>query len=182
MEPSWVKLGSSIWGFDSTAYGWRPEHPVFKISRIQQVNPDILKLRPPGWRYSGREHTITILRESNEGAAMWLPPSQRALPSSGLLDLAHWIENMCACGPPLIVVRRPDGRDFLHWRISEMKSSANPAPCAPGSHGPPAYCDSLHSASFSRTLQLILGQPISSLLQPIILIDCLCCFDCYKSW
>lgn len=38
------------------------------------------------------------------------------------------------------------------------KSSAQPAPCAPGSHGPPAYCDSLHFASSWRTLQLTLGQ------------------------
>ncbi|XP_024002780.1 protein Wnt-9b isoform X2 [Salvelinus sp. IW2-2015] len=42
-------------------------------------------------------------------------------------------------------------------RISEMKSSVDPSSCALGSQGPPAYCDSLSSASSSRTLQHILG-------------------------
>lgn len=44
-------------------------------------------------------------------------------------------------------------------RISEMKSSVDPSSCALGSQGPPAYCDSLSSASSFRTLQHILGQP-----------------------
>lgn len=84
---------------------------------------------------------------------------------------------VCVHVGPLKEVRRPDGRDFLRWRISEMKSSANPAPCAPGSHGPPAYCDSSRSASSSRTLQLILGQSLCFLILPITLIDCLLCFE-----
>ncbi len=143
---------------------------------ITQVNPVILQLPPLGWRYSGREHTVTILRESNEGAVKWCPP-----PKGPCLPADHWAWctglKVCVHVGPLKEVRRPDGTDFLRWRISEMKSSANPAPCAPGSHGPPAYCDSLHSASFSRTLQLTLGQPISFLLLPSALTDCLCCLN-----
>lgn len=107
-------------------------------------------------------------------------------PKGPCLSADHWAWRtglkVCVHVGPLKDVRRPDGTDFLRWRISEMKSSANPAPCAPGSQGPPAYCDSLHSASFSRTLQLILGQQISFSLLPITFIDCICCFNPYRRW
>jgi len=98
-------------------------------------------------------------------------------PKGPCLPADHWDRcsglNVWVHVGPLKEVRRPDGTDFLRWRISEMKSSNNPAPCAPGSHGPPAYCDSLHSASSSRTLQLILGQlMLFFLLLPNTLIDC----------
>lgn len=100
---------------------------------------------------------------SNEAAPP--PPLPSPVPGGICLpadsaDLAHsWLENVRGSGAPVSVERRRDGTDFLRWRISEMKkSSAQPAPCAPGSHGPPAYCDSLHFASSWRTLQLTLGQ------------------------
>lgn len=85
-----------VWMETWTLNGYRDAFKIF----IQQVCPDSLRLRPPGWRFSGREHTIPILRESNEVEEIRLPPSQSALPSSGLLGLAHWIVNICACAPP----------------------------------------------------------------------------------
>lgn len=136
-----------------------------------KVNFDFVA--PATWVALWWEGTYSNNIESNEGAGVWRPPSRRG----PCLPRDYCARRTCMWGP-LIVVGRPDGRDFLHRRISEMKSSANPATCAPGSHGPPAYCDSLRSASFSRTLQLILGQPISLLLQPNVSFDCLCDLNC----
>lgn len=110
--------------------------------------PGILPLRPPGWRYGGREHSSGVL------------------PPGGPLGPAHRIESLMHVGP-LKEKRRLNGTDFLCWRSSEMRNSANPASCAPGSRGPPAYCESLHSASFCRTLQLILGQKMNFCLHTL---------------
>lgn len=107
--------------------GWRPEHifNAFK-SFIQQVYLDGLRLRLPGWRFSGREHTILILRESNEVEAIRLPPSKSALPSSGLLGLAHWIVNICACAPPY------SGAPTRRHRLSPLKNQRDEEQRQPG--------------------------------------------------
>lgn len=159
------------WLNDLHGCGPKPHDTHLKYKVCARCIQDLY--RPPQtWPSSGRLGGVTVggshsnnIEKLQWGCSNLAAPSSSSpkwdLPSSELLDLAHWIENMCACGAPLLVVRRPYGRDFLRWRISEMKSSANPAPCAPGSHGPPAYCDSLRSASSSRTLQLTLGQPRS---------------------
>lgn len=102
---------------------------------------------------------------SNKAARLSCPPLPSPL-STGIClpadsaDLAHYcLENVRACGTPASVERRRDGTDFLRGSAIEMKKSSDqPAPCAPGCHGPPAYCDSLHFASSWRTLQLTLGQ------------------------
>lgn len=84
------------------------------------------QFRPPGWRFSGREHTIPILRESNEVEEIRLPPSQSALPSSGLLGLAHWIVNICACAPPY------SGAPTIWQRLSPLKNQRDEEQRQPG--------------------------------------------------
>lgn len=98
-----------------------------------------------------------------------LPSLHWDLPSSDSVDLAHYcLENVPACGAPASVERRRDGTVYLRGRIIAMKESSDqPAPCAPGCHGPPAYCDSLHFASSWRTLQLTLGQCQSDHCSPV---------------
>lgn len=122
--------------------------------------------------------------ESNEGAVRWRPPPSlpSSFPKGPCLPAGPGCTRLKVCVHvgPLKEVRRPDGTDFLRRRISEMKSSANPAPCAPGSRGPPAYCDSSRSASSSRTLQLILGQQISYIRLSNSFIDCIRCFNPWK--
>lgn len=76
---------------------------------------------------------------------------------------------------PLKEKRRVDGTEFLHWRVTAMRNSAEPAQCAPGSQGPPAYCEQLDSASSSRTLQLTLGQTVNFLFRHFKHVDSLSC-------
>lgn len=141
------------------------KHSLLLCSQINLVAP---QLRAPGWCRFGREQPVCS--DSNKGAARWCILLQKSC-----LPADRWAMRtrlkVCVRVGPLKEKRRADGSDFPTWRISEMRNSANPAPCAPGSQGPPAYCESLHFASFSRTPQLILGQIFNFFCQWIVFVS-----------
>lgn len=76
---------------------------VFEISLSQQVFCSSVHL---GGVNNGREHTVTILRESNEGAA-WCPPSLSPLPS---LPLPKGPASQRTTGPGA-----PDWKSVCMW-------------------------------------------------------------------
>lgn len=162
-----------IWGLDAErVINCSCSVQTEKQHLLKQVNSVFLHPRPPGWRCSGRETILNPMRGQQDDACT----SEKKKKKKSCLPAntgPAWRTGVKACEHvgPFKEMRRAQGSDFLHWRVSEMKSSANPAPCAPGSHGPPACCDSSRSASSSRKLRRILGQFIT-LLNILVCVFC----------
>lgn len=122
------------------------------------------------WQKVGK--TVSPLGLPSKAGGMWEGLSKesnrdsnermtRSLVASPPLDRACCRGETCSwlfkklCWPFRLTLQRTD---------SEMKNSADPSSCAPGSDGPPACCASPQSASFSPTRPPTSGQPLYSSL------------------